>query len=70
MFKQKVVDIILFVTTKFKITYNNKHKLLRFRFEKKIYFRLHYEYKLLFKSNRKFFNQKTNSFTIKKKSKN
>ena len=38
VFKQKIIDVILFVTTKFKITYNNKHKLLRFRFEKKFIF--------------------------------
>ena len=38
VFKQKIIDFTLFITTKFKITYNNKYKLLRFRFEKKSLF--------------------------------
>ena len=67
IFKQKIADVISFVATKVKIIYDNKHKILRFRLDEKIYFRLHHEYKLSFKLNRKLFNQKTNFFTIKRK---
>ena len=67
LFRQKAADITSFATTKIKIKYDDKHKILRFRLDEKIYFRLHHEYRLLFKSNRKLFNQKTDSFTIKKK---
>ena len=67
MYKQKTANAIFFVTIKFKILYNNKYQLLRFRFNEKTYFRLHQNFFFFFKSNYKLFNQKTNFFVIKRK---
>ena len=69
VYRKKVVDVIFFVVAKIKIVYDNRHQFLRFRFDEKTYLRLHHEYSLSFKFNRKLFNQRIDSFRIKKKMK-
>jgi hypothetical protein len=68
--RQKVVDVIDFANTRFKIIYDDKHKFLAFNSKDKVYLRLHRKYSLSKKSNFKLSNQRSSSYVIKRKMKN
>ena len=67
VFQKKTDEIIVFATTKIKIFYDKRHQHLKFNFENKTYFRLYHEYFFSFQINAKLFNQKIESFLIKRK---
>ena len=66
-YQREAVDVTIFVNVKIKVYYNAKHQAIFFRFNKKIYFWLHHNYKLLDRFNRKMFNQRCEFFTIKRR---
>jgi hypothetical protein len=65
--RKNVADVIDFVSVRFKIVYDDKHKSLAFNTEDKVYLRLHNEYFLLEKENFKLSNQRFDSYTVKRK---
>ena len=52
-YRRKVVDVIVFVNVKFKIYYDVKHTSLLLNLDDCVYLRLHHEYQLLDKFNKK-----------------
>ncbi len=65
--RKNVANVINFVSVRFKIIYDDKHKSFAFNIEDKVYLRLHYEYFLFEKENFKLFNQRFDSYTVKRK---
>ncbi len=68
--RKKVADAIDFANARFKIIYDDKHKSFAFNSKDKIYLRLHREYTLSKKNNHKLFNQRSDSYLIKRKIEN
>jgi hypothetical protein len=68
--RKNVANVINFVSVRFKIIYDDKHKSLAFNIEDKVYLRLHNEYFLSKRDNLKLFNQRSDSYTIKRKIEN
>jgi hypothetical protein len=68
--RKDVADVIDYVNARFKIIYDEKHKLLAFNSDDKVYLRLHREYILSEKDNHKLFNQRSGSYVIKRKIEN
>jgi hypothetical protein len=68
--RKKVADVIDFANARFKIIYDDKHKSFAFNSKDKVYLRLHREYSLSEKSNHKLFNQRFDSYVIKRKVEN
>ena len=66
-YQQKIVDVIVFVNVKIKIYYDVHHQFILFNSNDKIYLRLHHEYQLSNKFNKKMFNQRCESFIIKRR---
>ncbi len=65
--RAKIFNVINFVNARFKIIFDDKHKSMIFNTENKVYLRLHHEYFLSEKENFKLFNQRVDSFVIKRK---
>jgi hypothetical protein len=68
--RKNVANVINFVSVRFKIMYDDKHKSFAFNIEDKVYLRLHNEYFLLEKKNFKLSNQRFDSYTVKRKVEN
>ncbi len=68
--RKNVADVINYVNVRSKIIYDEKHKLLAFNSDDKVYLRLHREYILSEKSNHKLSNQRSDSYVIKRKVEN
>jgi hypothetical protein len=68
--RKNVANVIDFVNVRFKIIYDDKHKSFAFNIEDKVYLRLHNEYFLPERDNLKLFNQRSDSYTIKRKIEN
>jgi hypothetical protein len=68
--RKKIVDVIDFVNARSKIIFDFKHKSFAFNIEDKVYLRLYHEYFLFEKSNLKLFNQRFDSYTIKRRIEN
>jgi hypothetical protein len=68
--RKDVADVIDFVNAHSKIIFDRKHQSLVFNSDDKIYLRLHHEYFLSKKNNFKLFNQRSDSYTIKRKIEN
>ena len=66
-YRIEVANVIFYVSVKFKIMYNARHVLLLLKSSEKTYFRLHHEYILSSKLNRKLFNQRCDFFLIQKR---
>ena len=66
-YKQKAVVTIAFVNAKAKVYYDVRHQLFMFNVEDRVYFRLHHEYTLSDHFNKKMFNQRYDSFMIKRR---
>ena len=66
-YQRETADVIVFAQVKTKIYYDVKHQFILFHFENKVYFRLHHEYQLSDRFNRKMFNQRCESFTVKRR---
>ena len=64
---QKTVDAISYVDITSKIRYNSMHVLFLLKSKNKIFLRLHHEYSLFGKHNRKLFNQRIDSFLVKRR---
>ena len=65
--RQKIIDAIVFVNVKIKIYYNVRHTSLLLKIENYVYLRLHHEYRLFNKFERKIFQQRCDSFLIKRR---
>ena len=66
-YKQKTVVVIVFVNAKIKVYYDARHQSFMFNFENRVYLRLHHEYILFDHFNRKMFNQRCDSFFVKRR---
>ena len=66
-YRIETADVIFYVNAKFKIMYDIKHIFLLFKSNDKAYLRLHHEYILSNKFNRKLFNQRNEFFIIQKR---
>ena len=66
-YKQKAVAAIAFVNAKTKMYYDARHQSFMFNVENRVYFRLHHEYILSDHFNKKMFNQRCDSFMIKRR---
>ena len=66
-YRIEAADAIFYVSAKFKIMYDFRHVSLLLKSKNKAYFRLHYEYTLSDKLNRKLFNQRCDFFLIQKR---
>ena len=64
---QKAVDAISYVDIISKIRYDSMHVFFLLKSKNKAFLKLHHEYFLFEKHNRKFFNQKIDSFFIKRR---
>ena len=67
VFQKEIDDVIAFVVAKSKILYDKKHQFLKFNFDDKTYLRFHHEYSLSSQINVKLFNQRIESFLIKRR---
>ena len=65
--QRETIDVILYVMTKIKIMYDARHILLLLKSNDKVFLRLHKKYTLLNKFNIKLFNQRVDSFLIKRR---
>ena len=66
-YRQKKVDAISYVDIISKIQYNSMYMFLLLKSKNKTFLKLHCEYFLLEKHNRKLFNQKIDSFLVKRR---
>ena len=66
-YRIEAADVIFYVNAKFKIMYDARHVFLLLKSSEKTYFRLHHEYTLSDKLNRKLFNQRCDFFLIQKR---
>ena len=66
-YRQKTVVVTAFVNVKTKVYYNARHQSFMFNVENRVYLRLHHEYTLFEHFNRKMFNQRCESFLIKRR---
>ena len=65
-YRQKTIEVIVFVNVKTKIYYNVCYTLLLLNVNNYTYLRLNYNYRLLNKLNKKLFQQRCKLFLIKK----
>ena len=63
-YRQKAVDVIAFAAVKSKVYYDVKHTLILLKVDEYVYLRLHQDYQLSNKSNRKFSQQRCELFKI------
>ena len=66
-YQQKTADVTIFVNVKIKIYYDVKHQFIFFRFDDRVYLRLHQNYKFFDNHNRKMFNQRCEFFIVKRR---
>ena len=66
-YRIEIANVIFYVKAKFKIMYDARHVSLLLKSSEKAYFRLHHEYILSDKLNRKLFNQRCDFFLIQKR---
>ena len=65
--QRKAIDVISYVMIKIKIMYDARHILLLFKSNDKVFLRLHKKHTLFNKLNIKLFNQRVDSFFIKRR---
>jgi hypothetical protein len=68
--RTKIANVIDFANAWFKVIYDSKHKSLAFNTSDRAYLRLHHEYYLSEKGIFKLFNQRFDSYVIKRKIEN
>ena len=66
-YRQKTVDAISYVDITSKIRYDSMHVFFLLKLKDKTFLKLHHEYFLFEKHNRKFFNQRIDSFFVKRR---
>ena len=66
-YRRKATNVIVFVNAKVKIYYNARHMPLLLNSKDYVYLRLHYDYQLLSKLNKKLSQQRCESFLIKRR---
>jgi hypothetical protein len=64
--RMNVINAINFANVRLKMIYNDHHKSMTLNTNDKVYLRFHHEYSLSKKSNLKLFNQRSDSYTIKR----
>ena len=67
VFQKKIDDVTAFVVAKSKILYDKRHQFLKLNLGDKAYFRFHHEYFLSSQINVKLFNQRIESFLVKRR---
>ena len=65
-YKQKIVNVTVFINAKTKLYYDVKHTFFRFNQRNRTYLRLNNNYQLSNKLNKKFSSQKCNFFLVKR----
>ena len=66
-YRQKIINVFVFVNAKIKIYYDFKHTLFMFKIDDQIYLRLHHDYQFFDKFNKKILQQRCDSFQIKRR---
>ena len=66
-YRRKTIDVFVFVNVKIKIHYDTRHISLFFKIDDYAYFRLHQNYQLSNRFNRKISQQRCESFFIKRR---
>ena len=66
-YQREVIDATTFANAKVKMYYDAKHQLILFNFDDRVYLRLHQDYNLSDRSNRKMFNQRCELFIVKRR---
>ena len=66
-YRRKMIDVDDFVNVKSKIYHDARHQSFMFKSKNKAYFRLHQKYTLSNYFNRKIFNQRCDSFFMKRR---
>ena len=66
-YQRETIDVIVFVNAKIKMYYDALHQSIFFRFDDRVYFRLHQKYQLSNCSNKKMFNQRCEFFIVKRR---
>ena len=66
-YQREIVDVIVFVNAKIKMYYDARHQSIFFRFDDRVYLRLHQKYQLSNRSNKKIFNQRCEFFIVKRR---
>ena len=66
-YRQETIDAIVFVNAKAKIYYDARHMSLLLNSRDYVYLRLHHEYQLFDKSNKKINQQRCDSFLVKRR---
>ena len=67
VFRKKISNVISFAIAKIKIAYDAKHQIFKFNLDDYVYLRLHRDYNLSDKINSKLFNQRIDSFLVKRR---
>ena len=62
--REKINNIMTFANVVIKVKYNIKHLIFIFKKKDEMHFKLYYNYFILSLSNRKFFQQKVDSFKM------
>ena len=66
-YRRKVIDVIVFVNVKVKIYHDARHTSLLLNVDNYVYLRLYHDYHLFNRSNKKLFQQRCESFLMKKR---
>ena len=66
-YQREIANVTVFVNAKTKIYYDSRHQSIFFRFDDRVYLRLHQKYQLSNRSNKKMFNQKCELFIVKRR---
>ena len=66
-YQREIVDVTVFVNVKIKIYYDARHQSIFLQFDDKIYLKLHQNYNLLDRFNKKMFNQRCEFFIVKRR---
>ena len=67
VFRKKISNVISFAVIKIKIAYDVRHQIFKLNLDDYVYLRLHRDYNLSNKINSKLFNQRIDSFLIKRR---
>ena len=66
-YRREIVDVTIFVNIKTKIYYDVQHVLLMLKIKNYVYLRLHHNYQLFNRLNKKINQQRCNFFLVKRR---
>ena len=63
-YRRKIINVLVFAIFDIKTRYDNHYKVIKMKFDYKVYIKLHKKYHLFELKNAKLFNQRVKLFTI------